>query len=148
MDPQNLARLFARDISKLRDEINAYASDAALWQPSAGITNTGGTLSLHLCGNLRHFIGHVLGGTGYVRDRDKEFSTRDVTKKELTAIVDQTAAEVQSALSGFSENRMQEQFPKDIGGTVSTTEYALLHLFGHFSYHLGQINYHRRMTSK
>jgi len=143
-----MARLFARDISKLRNEISLYPGDASLWQQAAGITNTGGTLSLHLCGNLRHFIGHVLGGTGYVRERDKEFSTRDLTRSELTAQIDLTAAEVQAALSGFPEIRMQEEFPKDIGGAITSTEYALLHLYGHLSYHLGQINYHRRMTSK
>ena len=69
-----LAKLYERDLNKLKDEIAAYRGDADLWVAAQGTANSAGNLCQHLTGNLKHFIGAILGESDYVRDRDAEFS--------------------------------------------------------------------------
>lgn len=146
MTPHELSALFRRDLMRLRDELSAYTSDAALWKTPAGISNSGGNLCLHLCGNLRHFVGHILGGTAYIRDRDREFAVKDLSSSELLTEIDITMIEILPVLETLTTDQLQDTFPKEFNGVQQSTGFALLHLFGHFSYHLGQINYHRRLT--
>ena len=70
---QTLSSFFRKDLSKLIGEIDLYKNETDLWKIKDGISNSGGNLTLHLIGNLNHFIGATLGNTGYVRERDKEF---------------------------------------------------------------------------
>lgn len=143
----SLIALFERDIQRLYNEIEAYANDAALWVLPSAIKNTGGNLALHLCGNLNHFIGATLGDTGYVRERDLEFSTRDVSIKQLLSAIDEVKTVVTSTIEGLSDEQLQEVYPLEPLGYRMTTAYFLIHLSGHLNYHLGQINYHRRLLN-
>src|SRR6476620_4786348 len=97
-----LTQLYERDLNKLKSEIELYASDADIWTTAGDIPNSGGNLCLHLCGNLRHFIGFVLGGSGYVRDRDLEFSDTNVSRDELYLRIDATLEEVKAGLAKLS----------------------------------------------
>jgi uncharacterized damage-inducible protein DinB len=146
MTPHDLSILLRRDLTRLRDEVHAYQTDAALWNQAPGISNSGGNLALHICGNLRHFIGHILGGTAYTRDRDREFAIKNIRRSEILTEIDITIIEVIPVLETMTADQLAGEFPKEIGGIRQTTGFALLHLFGHLSYHLGQVNYHRRMT--
>ncbi len=80
---QSYVVLFERDIKAIIKEISAYESDVELWKIGGDLNNSGGNLALHLIGNLRHFIGHIIGGTGYKRERQAEFSSINVPREEI-----------------------------------------------------------------
>lgn len=140
-----LVELYDRDLSKLKEEIALYGDEAALWKTDGEIANSAGNLTLHLIGNLRHFFGAVLGETGYVRDRDKEFSDGGVSRADLLAGVDQAAADVKATLAKLTADDLAKEYPIEVFGHPMTTEFFLVHLATHLNYHLGQINYHRRI---
>lgn len=142
---QTLRKLFARDLSKLRSEIALYREDANIWRIEKNIANSAGNLCLHLVGNLNTYIGKELGATGYVRDRDAEFALKDIPSEKLLAMVDDTMRVVDITLANLSEADLQKQFPIMVFDQVTSTEYMLIHLATHLSYHLGQVNYHRRL---
>ena len=143
-----LQKLYERDLSKLKEEINLYSDESDLWKTDGTITNSAGNLTLHLAGNLRHFFGAVLGETGYVRDRDKEFSDGGVSRADLLAEIDRTAADVRATLEKLTEEDLANVYPIEVFGHPMTTGYFLVHLTTHFNYHLGQLNYHRRLLAK
>ncbi|ASS48978.1 MAG: DinB superfamily protein [Candidatus Fluviicola riflensis] len=143
---QSLITLFERDIQRLYNEIQLYTSEQALWiLPPMTIHNTAGNLALHLCGNLNHFIGATLGKTGYIRERDLEFSTKDVPVAQLLKAIEDVKSVVIKTLEGLSDEQLNEDYPLEPLGYRMTTTYFLIHLNGHLNYHLGQINYHRRL---
>jgi len=142
-----LRRLFRRELSTLRAQVLAYPDDAALWSTQAAIHNPGGTLALHLCGNLQHFVGGLLGGSGYVRDRDAEFAQEDATRAELAELAETTRQVVDRTLATLDEARLADEFPMKFPGGPLSTGMFLMHLTSHLSYHLGQLDYHRRAAS-
>ncbi len=144
---QTLSELFLRDIARIKEEIEAYSSEEAIWQKAVGINNSAGNLSLHLSGNLQHFFGAILGETDYVRDREFEFNGT-VTRKELLDDLDAAVISVKKTLAGMTDEDIQKDYPVEIYDRVLKTEWFLLHLYSHLSYHLGQINYHRRLLDK
>ena len=142
-----LAELYERDLDKLRTEIASYENESGLWKTDEGISNSAGNLCLHLTGNLKHFFGAVLGETGYVRDRDAEFVDKDVPRSEMLADIDATKNVVLSTLASVTEEDLNKPYPLEVFGRPMTVGYFLTHLATHFNYHLGQINYHRRLLS-
>lgn len=147
MQSTNLRLVLTRDLRALAREIAAYPDDAMLWQPIPGISNTGGTLALHLVGNLQHFVGTVLGGSSYVRNRDAEFARRDASRAELAAEIDRTIAAVDSTIATLDDARLALPYPVEVGGHRFTTGRFLTHLASHLAYHLGQVDYHRRAVA-
>jgi hypothetical protein len=147
MRPTEISRLLARELATLRDELLAYADERAIWALPKGVPNSAGNLALHLTGNLRWFIGTQLGATGYIRDRDAEFSRRDVPRSELLAQVAAAADEVTRTLAAMDPSALDAQYPLEVGGIRVPTGRFLLHLEGHFAYHLGQLDYHRRSVT-
>lgn len=145
---QLLITLFERDLNKLRQEVAAYTSEADIWKVQDGITNSGGNLCLHLVGNLKHFVGKVLGNIPYERQRDKEFSDRDIPQSQLIQAIDETKEAVLTTLQSLSSEVLASNYPSNVFGYEMTTEYFLVHLYGHLDYHLGQINYHRRLLNR
>lgn len=143
----DLTTQFKRDLDRLATEIKAYSNESDLWTIRGEIKNSGGNLSLHLIGNLRHFIGHVIGGTDYVRQREQEFSAKDVPSAAMLEELEQCKTEIESALAAMTEEDQQAAYPFHVFGNEMTTGFFLLHLLGHLNYHLGQINYHRRLQS-
>lgn len=143
-----LIQLFERDLDKLREEIEAFSDEADLWKTTGEITNSAGNLCQHLTGNLQHFFGAVLGGTGYVRDRDAEFASKEQARADLLRDIDAARTSVRSTLEKLSDDDFSKTYPIEVFGHPMTTAYFLTHLATHFNYHLGQINYHRRMLAK
>jgi uncharacterized damage-inducible protein DinB len=142
-----VAAILDRDLRTLAREVEAYPSDADLWATGPGITNVGGTLALHLAGNLQHYVGARLGGTNYTRNRAAEFARRGVPRSELLREIEAARRAVKTALSGSRPPDLAAEFPERIAGkTVNTGEY-LMHLMTHFAYHLGQLDYHRRIVT-
>ena len=140
--------LFERDLNKLTEEINLYKSEDDLWKIEEGISNSGGNLALHLVGNLNHFIGATLGNTGYVRERDKEFSLKDIPREILVEEVNKISGVIKNILPTLSDADLKKDFPLQINNETYSTEYMLMFLLMHLSYHLGQVNYHRRLISR
>ncbi len=145
MVTQHLIPLFGRDLDKLKEEIKLYSDDEAIWKPREGISNSGGNLCLHLVGNLQHFIGAVLGNSGYVRNREAEFKLRNIPRHKLIEEIESTRSIVIDTLEQLTRNDLQKEYPQQIGGESMITEHLLIFLLAHFNYHLGQINYHRRI---
>ncbi|MEO7673456.1 MAG: DinB family protein [Pyrinomonadaceae bacterium] len=142
-----LIELYERDLGHLRAEVEQYSDEADLWKTSGDITNSAGNLTLHLTGNLKHFIGAVLGGSGFVRDRDAEFSSEGVSRDELLADLSATAAVVKSTLEKLTDEDLANTYPIEVFGKPMTTGFFLAHLTTHLNYHVGQINYHRRLLA-
>jgi len=142
---ETLKSLFDRDLKKLRTEIASYTSEENLWKIEHDIKNSAGNLCLHLIGNLNAFVGKTIGGIDYVRNRDSEFSLKNVPREELLDKIDKTIQVVDQTLSKLDEKTLNEEFPVLVFEKKTSVEYMLIHLSTHLSYHLGQINYHRRL---
>lgn len=145
---ETLQSLFVRDLNKLRSEIELYQKEENLWKIEGAIANSAGNLCLHLIGNLNTYIGKELGKTGYVRNRELEFSQKDVPKKELLDKIDDTIEVVNASLKNVDESVLAIEYPILVFDKKTSTEYMLIHLATHLTYHLGQINYHRRLIDK
>ncbi len=142
---ESLIEIFERDINKLKIEIEAYENESKLWIIEKNIKNSGGNLTLHLIGNLKHFLGNILGGIKYNRDRDSEFAKKNVPRKDLLKEIDETKETVINTIASLDEDKFGNDFPVELNNKKMTTGYFLIHLATHLNYHLGQINYHRRI---
>ena len=142
-----IAGILVRDLRALRREVESFADERDLWRVPPGISNSAGTLALHLAGNIRHYIGAVLGGTGYVRDRDAEFALRDVPRTDLLADIDAALVAVERGMARVSDADLTRPYPDPPRGLAVTTRDYLIHLVAHFTYHLGQVDYHRRLLT-
>ncbi|WP_209574431.1 MULTISPECIES: DUF1572 family protein [unclassified Sphingobacterium] len=142
---ETLKSLFHRDLNRLRNEISLYKNERNIWVIESDISNSAGNLCLHLIGNLQTYIGAELGKTGYIRDRAAEFSLKDIPRTVLIDQIDDTIDVVTRSLDLLSEENLQEVYPILVFEEKTTTQYLLVHLTTHLTYHLGQINYHRRL---
>ncbi len=142
---ESLTKIFDRDLRKLEEEISLYATEESLWVIHGDIKNSGGNLCLHLCGNLQTFIGATLGSISYVRDRDHEFAAKGIPKKELIQEIHKTKNAVRTSLEKLDVSALDREYPAQVLGYPMSTTYFLIHLAAHLGYHLGQINYHRRL---
>ena len=145
MITDTLIKLFKRDLNKLISELDLYKDESNLWKQEGLVSNSAGNLCLHLVGNLNHFIGATLGNTGYVRQRDLEFTNKNVPVSDMKNQVKETITMVGKTLSKLTEADLQAEYRRNPFEDYMTTEYFLTHLALHLAYHLGQINYHRRL---
>lgn len=136
-----------RDLAGFDQELDAYRDDASVWALPTGVNNSTGTLTLHACGNLRHFIGGILGRSGYVRDRDAEFAVRGLPRVELEMLLAVTREEVARALDQLDSDLLPLDFPVPVGKVTLSTGRFLVHLATHLAYHLGQADMHRRIVT-
>lgn len=142
---QNLSVIITRDLQKLKSELELYQNEANIWKVDKHIANTAGNLCLHLVGNLNTYIGAILGNTGYVRDRDAEFALKNIPRQELIQKIEATLIMIITVLPGIDEKILKTEYPMLVLKEKTTTEYFLVHLAVHLGYHLGQVNYHRRL---
>ena len=143
---ETLNSLFHRDLTRVGTELSQYRDEQLIWAVPPGIANSAGNLCLHLIGNLNTYIGRELGQTGYVRQRDLEFSLRDVPRPVLLAQLNETITTVNRTLTTLDESVLDEEYPLLVFEKKTSTGYLLVHLATHLAYHLGQINYHRRLV--
>ncbi len=142
---ESLGKIFERDLVKLEEEIKSYPSEESLWVVRKDIKNSGGNLCLHVCGNLQYYIGAILGDTNYKRNRDSEFSSTHILKEDLIAEIQKSKKTVRSTLEKIDVFLLEQEYPMQVFGESMTTSFFLIHLASHLNYHLGQINYHRRL---
>lgn len=140
-----LNKIIQRDLLKLKSEIESYSTESNLWKTEKDIANSAGNLCLHLVGNLKTYIGATLGQTGYIRDRNAEFTLKDLSKNELIKQIEETIEIVNQVLPTLSDEILQQEYPLLVLKEKTSTEYFLIHLATHLGYHLGQVNYHRRL---
>jgi uncharacterized protein DUF1572 len=142
---ETLSKLYEQGLNKLRSEVESYPGETELWKTGGNIPNSAGNLALHLIGNVNHFFGATIGGTGYVRDRDNEFSSGEVSKAQILNEIDKAKVVVKDALAKLDGGDLDMTYPIQFQNEDVSTEYVLSYLLGHFNYHLGQIDYHRRL---
>ena len=142
---ETLQKIFKRDLEKLKQEIASYRNESNLWKVDKSIANSSGNLCLHLVGNLNAYIGAEIGKTGYVRNRDLEFSLKNIPQAQLVKMIEDTVVVVEDGLSKLNENDLEREYPLLVFKEKTSTGYFLIHLTVHLGYHLGQVNYHRRL---
>lgn len=140
--------LFERDIEKVKKELSLYRAESNLWLVDQEIKNSGGNLCLHLIGNLKTFLGQGLAGVEYQRDREFEFNGSGVSREELMKGLDEAKEVVAKGLSNLSSDDLEKNFPIVIWEKETNMSLTILHLHAHLNYHLGQLNYHRRLLDK
>jgi uncharacterized damage-inducible protein DinB len=141
---ETLKDLFTRDLNRLKSEIENYTREENIWMVDKHIANSAGNLCLHLIGNLNTYIGKELGGTNYIRNRDLEFSLKNIPRSELVNKISGAIEMVEQVLTSLNEVELSKEYPILVLDTKTSTEYLLVHLATHLAYHLGQVNYHRR----
>ena len=139
--------ILLRDIAGVTRELDLYPDEASIWKNVTGLPNSAGNLILHVTGNLQHFFGTALGHTTYVRNRDAEFTRRDIARSELNNELASSRHAVEAAFANLTEGGLEQPFPVRITDTEFSTRLAILQLITHLAYHLGQIDYHRRVVT-
>lgn len=147
MTVQWLSLVYCRELDDLAKELDLFPDESLIWATVPGVSNSVGTIALHLCGNLQHFIGAKLGGSGYVRNREYEFAAHGVSRADLNAEIVRAREAVASTLSTLPESRLAEVCAFVPNGMRLPTGLFLLHLATHLSYHLGQAGYLRRVLT-
>lgn len=142
---ETLKSLFNRDLNRLKKEIESYTSEEKIWIIDKQIANSSGNLCLHIAGNLNTYIGKELGGINYIRNRDQEFSLKNISRTELVKKITGLMSMIDQVLSKLDESELSKEYPLFVLDTRTSTEYMLVHLATHLAYHLGQVNYHRRL---
>jgi len=145
---QGFAALFSRDLARLVQELQAFPSDEVLWDKAPGVKNSSGNLALHLEGNLREFIGRQLGQVPYRRAREKEFATNGISREEMISRLEEVKELVVKVLSELSDGELEAIYPENVLGTTLSAHAFLVHLYGHLNFHLGQIDYLRRILTE
>ena len=143
---KSLQTLFNRDLNKLKWEIELYQNESKIWYIEKSVANSAGNLCLHIIGNLNTYIGAQIGKTNYIRDRELEFSNKDVPKALLIAQIEATLETVNTGLLLLTDDDLKKEYPLLVFEDKTSTEFFLIHLTTHLAYHLGQINYHRRLV--
>lgn len=140
-----LAGFYARDIRRLIEEVNLFSNEEDLWKTQGSVKNSAGNLALHIIGGLNYLIGTTLAQTGYVRDRDQEFSRKGIPRKDLVAQLEQLIPMITGTLTAFTADRMEAEYPLRFDDMNVPNSYVLVQLLAHLNYHLGQVNYLRRI---
>ena len=144
---RSLSILLVRELETFERELDLFPDDASVWRTAAGISNSAGNLALHVAGNLQHFVGAVLGGTGYVRNRELEFSRRSGPRSDVKAEIRAAIHAVEDALGRLPEDRLAGEYPEPVNGLCLRADRFLMHLCAHAAYHLGQAGYVRRVVT-
>jgi uncharacterized damage-inducible protein DinB len=143
-----LKKIFKSDLTRLKSEVLLYKNEQNLWKVGPGISNSAGNLCLHLVGNLNTYIGKEIGKTEYIRNRELEFSMKNLSRDELLSKIERTIQVVDRSLDRLEENDLDKEYSILVFEEPTSTEYLLIHLTTHLTYHLGQINYHRRLLDR
>ena len=130
-------RAHAERIRELADPL----TDEQFWRKPFPFGNSFGHLVLHLTGNLNYYIGAQIAATGYVRDRDREFTEGAQPSKEQTLKrFDEVVAMVlQTIRAQSSEDWSLEYSGK--GTDARTRLEMVVQCAGHMQHHIGQMIY-------
>ena len=151
--PDTIASEFARYFELFASRITAIGeglTQEQFWSKPYPYGNSVGHLVLHLTGNLNYYIGAQLTGTGYVRDRDREFTdaTHAPSAEVLQAMNEAVTMVVRTLASQTAEDWSREYAA--VGVDDRTRFGIVLRCAQHFHHHLGQMIYlakeHQRLA--
>jgi len=142
-----LAALFRRDLAKFAKQIESFPTDELLWQTLPGVINPAGNLALHIEGNLSEFVGRQLGGLPYQRNRDLEFSSKEGTRAELSTRLAKLSESIPAVIEGLNPDQLEKEYPQVVLDRPMSIGEFLIHLYGHLNWHLGQVDYLRRLLT-
>lgn len=143
----NLQRQLVRELEAFAREIDTFPDDESIWRTAPGVTNSAANLAFHVCGNLQHYVGHVLGGTSYLRDRPREFGRRDGTRADVAREIRTTIGVIETVMPTITDETLAREYPEAELGLRLDTDVFLLHLSAHLAHHLGQAGYLRRIVT-
>jgi hypothetical protein len=141
-----LADFYERDIRKLIEEVNLFKNEDDLWKTQGAVKNSCGNLVLHIAGGLNHLVGATLAQTAYVRHRDQEFSRKGIARKDLVAQLEELIPMINKTINALTPEQLEAEYPIYFDKPKTSTSYVLLQLLLHLNYHLGQVNYLRRVV--
>ena len=144
---KELATLFRRDLAKLIHQIESFPTDESLWQVLPGVNNPAGNLALHIQGNLREYVGRQLGQLSYIRNRPLEFSARGLSRHEVCDQLTELINSIPAVIENLSDEQLEMEYPEVVLEAATSTRQFLIHLYGHLNWHLGQVNYLRRILN-
>ncbi len=144
----NLALLLTRELATFERELDLFPDDATAWRTVPGVTNSAANLALHVAGNLQYYVGAVLGRTGYVRDRPREFSRSDGSREDVKGELRAAASVVADVLPSLPSEILAAEYPEPVSGVRLPTDRFLMHLCSHAAYHLGQASNARRALTR
>jgi hypothetical protein len=133
---------FNHYLEQIENEVKSYTNESDLWFAKGDVKNSAGNLALHILGNLNHFIGKALAGTGYERNRDAEFENKNISRSEILDEIEHTKDLISKTLPHL--NNLTDEYPEGYWHDSGSIHLQLLKLLSHLAYHAGQINYHRR----
>ena len=136
-----------RELESFERELGLFPDENLIWSVAPGVSNSSGTLTLHVSGNLQYYVGAVLGASGYVRNRELEFTRRGVSRVALVSEIRQTKRVVRDVLSSLAPDRLILEYPEPLAGSRIATGLFLVHLSSHLAHHLGQVGYLRRILT-
>ena len=144
----DVREILVRDLGFLATRVEK-TPEHLLWESMPGVTNPLGTLVMHLCGNLRHFIGQALGNDGYHRNREAEFARHPLSKQQLLDEIQITRESVFDVLDKLPFNDLSAEMPdtppQHQGRTIG---FFLIQLCCHLSWHRGQADYLARILGE
>ena len=140
-----LANFYERDLRRLIEEVNLFKQEEDLWRTQGSVKNPAGNLVLHIIGGTNYLIGTTLAQTGYVRNRDLEFTRKGVERTELVAELEKLIPVINGIINALSQEQMEAEYPLIFDGMKTSVSYVLVQLLLHLNYHLGQVNYLRRI---
>lgn len=143
-----LANLYENDLRILINEVSQFKDEENLWRTAGTVKNSSGNLVLHITGGLNHYFGAMLAQTGYIRNRDEEFSKKGVTREDLRAGLEALIPMIIRTLNAMTQKEMEADFPVIFDGEKKPAMYVVVRLYAHLDYHLGQVNYLRRILEQ
>lgn len=144
MFSHTIASFYARDLTRMIEELNSFKEDNNIWRTTGTLKNSAGNLALHIIGGTNFLIGHQLANTGYVRNRQLEFTQKNVDRKILVSGLEALIPLIETTLHQYTDEDLQSDYPIPFDDAVRTKSYVLVQLLAHLNYHLGQMNYLRR----
>jgi uncharacterized damage-inducible protein DinB len=139
-------RTRAADLHKWVDPL----TEEQFWRKPFNFGNSVGHLVLHLTGNLSYYIGAQVAKTGYIRDRDLEFTeSRRPSKSQVLRKFDDTIAMVIATIETQSEADWTAAYAAEREPEAQDRFTIFLRCASHLYHHVGQINYlSRELTRK
>jgi len=138
-------KFFRENLQSLHNEINSFEHEEDLWEIKGTIKNPPANIAMHMCGNLKHYIGHGIGNNGYIRNRDLEFSIKGLSKEQILNEINSTIEALDAVFEKLTYDDLLKNYEHDYYGENKKIAFVLSILSQHLGYHLGQINYYRRL---
>jgi hypothetical protein len=139
----SLADYFRVMVQERVHELVSPLSSEQVWQRPFPYGNSIGNLILHLTGNLNYYIGAQIAGTGYIRQRDLEFSDGGKPKGELLKLFDDAIQITVATIEKQSDHDWSTPYYAE-RADGSTRFAQVLACAGHAYHHVGQIIYLQR----